>query len=222
MMGKTEPENRADLDRMLLTSSGWFDGLIESEQIRDPHADLEVGMVDRESTHVSASQYQGCDVMVYRDRHVVSEVHRPGSFSMNVQRVWTKEMTFEEFKASEWWRPTIERFANGDCDASEIFVKCYEDCDADGTGPSSRVCITAQCERYYHDWLNNSRLANGFDEVSLWLQGSGDMGFALNGKTYEFEVSELAGFIEQARAFKEAGIALEDGKLTVELRDGSE
>lgn len=219
-MGKTEPENRADLYRMLQTSSGWFDGLIESEQIKDPQADYEVGMVSSESTHVSASPYQGCDVMVYRNRDVVAEVRGPKSCTLDVQRVWTEEMTFEEFRASEWWRPTIERFANGSCDASEIFVK--SDDSECGVGSGAYAYVTAQCESHYRDWLGNTRLTKGHDEVSLWLQGNGEMGFTLNGKTYELEVSELAEFIEQARAFREAGIALEDGKLTVELRGDAE
>lgn len=221
-MGKTEPESKADLYRMLETSNGWFDGLIEYEEIKDPQDDYEVGMVNSESTHVSASPYQECDVMVYRNCDVVAEVRGPKSCTLDVQRVWTKEMTFEEFRASEWWRPTIERFAKGSCDASEIFVRCDE-ANLDGDiGPDSCVYVTAQCEKRYRDFLNNRRLAKGFNKVSLWLQGNGDMGFTLNGKIYEFDVSELAEFIEQARAFREAGITMVDGKLTVELRGDAE
>ena len=221
-MAKSEPENRADLYRMLETSNGWFDGTIESRQLKEPGADYEIGMVDSESTHVSASPYQECDVMVYRQRHVVSELRGPRSCSLDVQRVWTKEMTFDEFKASEWWEPTIKRFAKGSCDASEIYVKCDESNEDGDIGPNSYIHVTAQCEKHYRDWLGNPRLDKGFNIVSLWLQGNGDMGFTLNGETYEFDVSELPGLIEKARAFDEAGVILEDGKLTVELRGEGE
>lgn len=217
-MGKTEPENRADLYRMIETSNGWFDGQIEYEQVRDPHADYEIGMVDSESTHISANPYQECDVKVYRNRHVVSELRGPKSCSLDVQRVWTKALTFDEFKASEWWQPAIEKFAKGSCDASEIFVRCDEADEDGGTGSDSYVHISAQCEKHYTDWLNNTRLDKGFDAVSLLLQGNGDMVFTLNGRTYELDVSEFAECIEQARAFRESRIALEGGKLIVELQ----
>lgn len=217
MMTKTEPENRADLYRMLETSNGWFDGQIEYEQVRDPHADYVVGEVDSESTHVSASPYNGCDVVVYRNRHVVSDVRGPRSCSLDVQRIWTKRMTFDEFRASEWWEPTIEKFAGGSCDASEIFVRCDETDEGDGTGPDAYVHISAQCERHYRDFLNNNRLAKGHDDVSLWLQGNGDVGLTLNGKTYELDVNDLVECIEQARAFREFGVELDDGKLVVKL-----
>lgn len=221
-MAKTEPENRADLYRMLQTSKGWFDGQIEYEQVRDPEEDPVVGMVDCESTHVSASPYQGCDVSVYRQRHVVSEVRGPRSCSLRVQRVWTNEMTFDEFRASEWWGPTIEKFADGSCDASEVFVRCDETDEDGGTGPSGYVHVTAQCERHYRDWLGNERLGKGFDSVGLWLHGNGDMGVTVNGETYELGVSELVGLIERARAFEAAGVELDDGRLTVEVRGKGE
>lgn len=216
---KTEPENKADLYRMLQTSNGWFDGQITYESMRDTTADPEVGMVDCESTHVSASPYQDCDVMVYREQHVISKVRGRGAYSLDVKRVWAKPMTFEEFKNSEWWEPTITKFKDGSCDASEIFVKCDETSpDEDGgIGSESYVHISAQCERHYRDWLNNSRLAKNFDKVSLWLQGNGDMGFTFNDKTYEFSADELVEYIEKARAFDEAGVTLEDGTVTVKL-----
>lgn len=214
-MTKVLPENKADLYRMLQTSTGWFDGMIEHEQVKPPEADYELGMVESESTHVSTSPFEECDVVVHCDRRVVSKVRGPRACSLDVQRVWTRRLTFEDFKASEWWRPTVEKFADGSCDASEIFVK--SDNSECGVGSGAYAYVTAQCERHYRDWLGNTRLAKGYDEVSLWLQGNGDMGFTLNGKTYELEVSELADLIEQVRAFEAAGITLEDGKLTVEV-----
>lgn len=217
MGDKTEPESKADLYRMLQTSSGWFDGQIEYKGVRNVHDTPTVGMVDSESTHVTASPYQEDDVVVYRQQHVISEIRGPSSFSLDTKRIWTRLMTFDEFKASEWWEPTITKFAGGSCDASEIFVTCDETDDDGGIGPNGYVHITAQCERHYHDWLDNSRLDKGFDKVSLWLQGNGDMGVTVNGETYELSVSELAECIKQARAFAAAGIKLEDGVLSVTL-----
>ena len=221
MSEKTEPENRADLYRMLKTSSGWFDGQIDYVYLRGK-SDPEVGMVDCESTHVAANPYQGCDVMVYREQHVITKVRNDHSYSLTIKQLWTKRMTFDEFRDSEWWSPTIEKFADGSCDASEIFVKCDETDECGGVGSESYVHVTAQCEQHYHDYLNNSRLSKGFDRVSLWLQGNGDMGVTLNGETYEITVEELVEYIEQARAFENAGVRLEDGKVTVKLHQGED
>ena len=219
---KLFPESRADLYRMLQTSDGWFDGQIAYEQVRDPHAPYEVGQVDCESVHVSASPYQGCDVEVYRNRHVVSEVRGKRSCSLRVERMWTERMSFDEFRMSEWWAQTIGKFGGGDCDASEIFVRCDDSdcCD----GPNSYVHVSAQCERHWRDWLGNGRLAKGHDDVMLWLQGNGDVGFILNGTAYEMTVGELAECIEQARAFAAAGVEIEDGRLTAMVggKDGDE
>lgn len=214
MSEKKVPENKADLYRMLQTSNGWFNGQIDYESFSFPNDTPEVGMTYGESTHVSASPYHASDVEVYRQREVVSEVRGAGSLSLDVQRVWTKKMTFDEFRASEWWEPTIKKFADGSCDASEIFVKCEE---TGGVGSDSYVCITAQCERHYQDFLNNGRVAKGFDSVELWLQGNGDMGITLDGETYDVNVEELVEYIEQARAFENAGVTIEDDELTVKL-----
>lgn len=222
MSKKIEPENKADLYRMLETSEGWFDGMIEYKTVRDMKVDPEVGMVDSESIHVAANPYQGCDVKVYQEQHVITEVRSGGSLSLTIKQPWAKEMTFAEFRDSEWWGPTITKFAKGSCDASEIFVRCDETDDDGGVGSEGYVHITAQCEKHYRDWLGNTRLAKGFDTVGLWVQGDGEMGVTLNDETYELSVSELVGYIERARAFDEAGVKLEDGKVTVELHQGED
>ena len=165
MSEKKVPECKADLYRMLETSEGWFDGQIEYKDLKGK-SDPEVGMVESESTHVAANPYQGCDVMVYRQQHVITEVRSAGSFSLTTQRLWTKRMTFAEFRDSEWWGPTITKFAKGSCDASESFVRCDETDDDGGVGSGGYVHITAQCEKHYRDWLGNTRLAKGFDRAA--------------------------------------------------------
>lgn len=210
-MAKKEPENVADLARMIDTSTGWFDGTVSWKDLRcgKPY---EVGMESDESVHVAAREYSDT-VEVYLLRNVVSKVRSPSSCSLEGRRAWSKEMSFDEFRASEWWPMAMEKFKDGSCDASEVYVMA----ESDGEGRNGHVEVTAQCERRYRDFLGNSRTSKDVDKVVFWLCGNGDAGFSFNGDDYEFSIEDLAGYVKRAREFEDAGVKMEDGMLTVEL-----
>lgn len=214
-MAKIEPENIADLQRMIETSNGWFDGLLKSRKLIAEGEENEVGKATREETKVRVG-WLGDTMSVVCCRWVTSELHSRSSYSSTCEEVWEKPMTFEEFKSSEWWELAMEKFKGGSCDASEIFAR-HDDEEEEGDGPKSYASITAQCEKRYRDWLNNNRLDKGYNTVRFWVYGNGDAGFSFNGKNYEFDVSELAGIIEKVRAFDEAGVELRDGELVVKV-----
>lgn len=213
-----EPRSIADLKRMIATSSGWFDGLLKSRRLLAEGEENEVGKATREEVKVRTG-WLGDSMSVVCEQWVTSEIKDGSCYSSTSRTLWEKPMTFEEFRASEWWELAMEKFKDGSCDASEIYARHYYE-DEEGEGPLSCAHITAQCERRYRDWLNNSRLAKGHDKVELWVQGNGDAGFAFNGREYEFGVSELAEIIEKARAFDEAGVELHDGELSVKVGKG--
>lgn len=204
---KKFPENCADLKRMIDTSSKWFDGTIDWADLRGG-GDYEVGMAVNQATKVSV---HGDTVTVRRTRDIVKEI-RGGGCSCTVETVWCENMTFYEFMVSEWWDMAMDAFKDGDCHADSIYVKC--------DGDDGCRYLDAHIERHYRDWLGNMRLSRGYDECSVWLQSNGDMGFSFENETVEGDAEELFGLIAEAKAFRAAGIRLEDGKLTVEVGDG--
>lgn len=111
-----EPRTFEDLWLMRETSKEWFDGQLRYENVRNG-ADPEVGAVDSVSWHVVPSSER---VRIIKNTHVISEVSANGhSFSCRVERETVAEYhSMDEFRDSDWWDLTMEKFAGGDADAS--------------------------------------------------------------------------------------------------------
>lgn len=204
MMGEEirEPGTFEDLWLMRETSGAWFDGQLRYEDVRKG-ADPEVGMVDSVSWHVVPSSDR---VRVYRNTHVICEVQGSRSFSCRVEGETVAEYrSMEEFRASEWWGPTMEKFSEGDADASwlrAVELDGEEIADGEpqwiGYGPST--CVEMGVGSQYRDWLGNTRQNKGHETLSIRVERMSGELFLRRG---EHEVEGTLEYLEEAVALME-------------------
>lgn len=199
-----EPRTFDDLWLMRETSNGWFDGQLRYENVRKG-ADPEVGMVDSVSWHVAPSSDR---VRVYRSTHVICEVRGSRSFSCRVERETVAEYrSMAEFRASEWWGPTMEKFAGGDADASWLRTV---DLDGEepqwiGYGPSTYVEMEVGSQ--YRDWLGNTRQGKGHGTLSIRVKRmSGELWLRCGEHEVEGTVEEIAGAVALMERLRRLGI----------------
>lgn len=197
-----EPQTFEDLWLMCETSGAWFDGQLKYEDVRKG-TDPKVGMVDRVSWHVAPSSDR---VRVYKSTHVICEVRRSHSFSCRVENETVAEYrSMVEFRASEWWDLTMERFAGGDADASwlrtvELDGEDIADGEPQWIGYGPGTCVEMEVGRQYRDWLGNTRQDKGHSTLSIHVERmSGELWL----RRGEHEVEGTVEEIEKAMALVE-------------------
>ena len=223
-----EPRTFEDLWLMRETSREWFDGQLRYENVRNG-ADPEVGMVDSMSWHVAPSSDR---VRVYKSTHVICDVRMNGkSFSCNVKNETLAEYrSMAEFRASEWWDLTMEKFAGGDADASwlrTVDLDGEEIADGEpqwiGYGPSTSVEMVVGSQ--YRDWLGNTRQGKGHDTLSIRVERmSGELLLRHDGHEVEGTVEEIEEAMTLMDRLKSLGVEVGDETITVPLpkREGDE
>lgn len=206
---KQFPETCRDLERMIETSRGWFDGQIAKEQLvpnSEPHP---VGCVYENVTRVAAHPYNDTVVVSNHDV-VVTKVHGDKSWASTYDTKWSREMTFDEFRASEFWEPAMGAFEGGDADAS-AFDRFDASCDgADGF-------VSIEMERQYTDWLGNPRLAKEHDRFECHADMAGWLTLKCGKREYDGDARELFDLVDEALAFRGRGIRLNGGELRVRV-----
>ena len=216
----TEPKTFEDLWLMRETSNEWFDGQLRYEDVRKG-ADPDVGMVDSVSWHVVPSSDR---VRVIMKTHVISEVRSGGrSLSLRIESKTVDEYrSMEAFRDSEWWDPTMEKFAGGDADASWLRTVELdgEEVDVDpvwiGYGPS--VTVSMEVGNRYRDWLGNHRQSKGHSTLDIRVDRmSGTLSLYLDGHKVEGTVEEIEAAMTLAERLRGLGVELGDGTITVPL-----
>lgn len=217
--GTMEPRTFDDLWLMLKTSNAWFDGQLRYEDVRKG-ADPEVGAVDSVSWCVTPFSDR---VRVYRDTHVICEVQGGRSFSCRVEGETVAEYrSMEDFRASEWWGPTMERFAGRDADASWLrsVELDGEDVDADptwiGCGPD--VTLSVEVGRQYRDWFGNTRQDKGHGTLDVRVERmSGDLYLCHDGHVVEGTVEEIEEAMTIVEHLRRLGIEVGHTEIRVPI-----
>ena len=188
------PGTFEDLWLMRETSKAWFNGRLKYENVRNG-ADPEVGMVDSLEWCVEPSS--DC-VRVYKNAHVISEVRRGGRLlSLRIEReVVAEYRSMEAFRDSEWWGPTMERFAGGDADAS--WLRSIElDGEEVGVDPvwiayGPSVTVSIEVGNQYRDWLRNRRQDKGHGTLDIRVKRmSGELLLCQGGHEIKGTVEEI-------------------------------
>lgn len=220
-----EPRTFEDLWLMRDTSKEWFDGQVRYENVRNG-ADPEVGMVDSMSWHVIP--FSDC-VRVYRNTHVICEVRGSRSFSCRVEGETVAEYrSMEDFRASEWWDLTMEKFAGGDADASwlrSVELDGEEIADGEpqwiGYGPST--CLDVKVGRQYRDWLGNTRQDKGHDTLSIRVERmSGELWLRCGKHEVEGTVEEIETAMMLVERLRDLGVEVGDESINVPLPNANE
>lgn len=204
------------------TSDAWFDGCLRYEDVRKG-ADPEVGMVDSVSLHVAPSSDR---VRVYRNTHVICEVQGSRSFSCLVEGETVAEYrSMAEFRASEWWGPTMEKFSGGDADASwlrAVELDGEEIADGEpqwiGYGPST--CVEMGVGSQYRDWLGNTRQNAGHDTLSIRVERmSGELRLRCGEHEVEGTVEEIAAAMALMERLRRIGIEVGYTEIRVPIAE---
>ena len=220
-----EPRTFDDLWLMRETSKEWFDGQLRYENVRNG-ADPEVGMVDSMSWHVRPFQNM---VSVELHTHVIEEVRQNGrSLSLRTKsETLASYDTMEAFRDSEWWDPTMEKFAGGDADASWLrsVELDGEDVDADptwiGYGPST--CLDVAVGRQYRDWLGNVRQDRGHSTLSIRVERmSGELWMRCGKHEVEGTVEEIEAAMTLVERLRDLGVEVGDESIKVPLPNANE
>lgn len=216
------PRTFEDLWLMRETSNAWFDGQLRYEDMRKG-ADPEVGMVDSVSWHVAPSSDR---VRVYKSTHVICEVRGSRSFSCRADGETVAEYrSMAEFRASEWWDLTMEKFAGGDADASwlrTVELDGEEIADGEpqwiGYGPST--CVEMGVGSQYRDWLGNTRQDKGHDTLSIRVERmSGELWLRCGEHEVEGTVEEIAGAVALMERLRRLGIEVGHTEIRVPIAE---
>ena len=214
MNAKTEPQNCADLARMIETSSKWFDGTIEYEGHN--HDDAKVGDLCEESVHVRVDVANGI-VRVFAREMRVGEVLGHRHYSLTPKTIWENEYSFDEFRRSEWWEKALAAFENGDCDASRFGfdVQEYDD--------GATLAIEACIEEHYRDFFNNTRTGKGERKIAIYVDLDGKVELHdADGRWRSYDISEWLDAMEIREKLTSRGVEVSTSGLSVSWLDDGE
>ena len=222
----TEPKTFEDLWLMRETSNGWFDGQLKYVNVRKG-ADPDVGMVDSVSWHVVPTSNR---VRVVMKTHVISEVRSGGrSLSLRIESEDVAEYrSMEAFRDSEWWGPTVEKFAGGDADASwlrTVDLDGEEVADREprwiGYGPST--CLDVKVGRQHRDCLGNTRQDKGHDTLSIRVERmSGELWMRCGEHEVGGTVEEIEAAMTLVERLRDLGVEVGDESIKVPLPNANE
>ena len=218
-----EPRTFEDLWLMRETSNGWFDGQLRYENVRNG-ADPEVGMVDSMSWHVLPFQNR---VNVELHTHVIKEVSQNGhSMSLRIKsETLASYDTMEAFRDSEWWDPTMEKFAGGDADASwlrsvELDGEEIADGEPQWIGYGHSTCLDVKVGRQYRDWLGNTRQDKGHDTLSIRVERmSGELWMRCGEHEVEGTVEEIEEAMTIVERLRRLGIEVGHAEIRVPIAE---
>ena len=206
----SEPKTIEDLRYMRETSERWFDAKIKHENLRDHSKDYVEGELDSRSVHAYCSKYEG-GVRVVEREHYVSDVKGPRSCSLRCEDRTIAVYTFDEFRKSEWWPLTMQAWDGGCTDASVLGIEFEQD--------DSYTYTEVRSPRRYTDWLGNFRIDKEVDVSSVSIDEDAQLTLRFNGATWDGTMEEAMALLSEAQAFRDAGVKLEDGELTVKMED---
>lgn len=215
-----EPRTFEDLWLMRETSNAWFDGQLRYEDVRKG-ADPEVGTVDSVSWHVAPLSDR---VNVELHTHVIEEVRQNGhsmSLRTKVETLASYD-TMEAFSASEWWGPTMEKFAGGDADASWLRTVELDgeavDAEPSWIGYGPDVMLSVEVGNKFRDWLGNTRQGKGRDTLDVRVDRmSGTLSLRLGGHEVEGTVGDIEAAMTLIERLGDLGVEVGDGAITVPL-----
>lgn len=175
------------------------------------------------STEVSVRPYHDRDLIEVRKELWFYGLRDEGSWGWPIRRVveWSRDMTFEKFRASEWWEPYLEKTKNFDFDSSWM-----DSFRVDYTEGDKCVDVSMRLPVEKRVWWSSSEVPTGSTvEYYVYVCDDGTVGIARGEeKTVERTLDEILGAVRFAERAHELGVSIsEDGTITIGGgRDGQE
>lgn len=203
---KQFPENCADLQRMIETSKNGLFGQIKSTTFLSPHEEITIGKTVENITRITA--YALADkVSVINEDTIISHIFDKDSYAARHNINWHRTMTFDEFRNSKFWEPTMEAFKDGDCDAS-----AFSDFEASCDGEDGYVSMELELLR--KNSFGNLIVDKRHDRFTCHIDRSAWISISCGDKTYDGDARELFKLIEEAQTLRNAGIVVSCEEIT--------
>lgn len=207
-MGKTEPESARDM---------WWAQQQVSGSIRVSYEDTkntpEEGALNFTEVPVHPSRYD--DVIEVRKElwYYGRKDEEARGWPMRVEVEWSRRMSFEEFRVSEWWGPYLERTNRLNFDSSWTDSLQVDHDQVDGY---ARISLRLPVEERVW-WCSSKVPTGGTVEYFVYVDEDGIMAITRGEEpTVERTIDEFLeamGFADRAR---ELGVSItEDGTITI-------
>lgn len=132
--------------------------------------------------------------------------HRSGNswWSMRVEREPIAELSFEDFRDSEWWGPYIEKtkYQNFDSSWMDSF-----DVDSD----EDHAEINFECPELEKVWWCSSEVPSGrIAKCRVYVGGDGILYLKFGKEDEEASIIEFIDAVRRLREFERAGVSIDD------------
>lgn len=172
-------------------------------EYRNADNEPSVGALSHTEVNVTAWEYKD-EIEVFRSTYRYKEPLKTGGWSLEGEHETLARLSFEEFKASEWWEPYLAKTRRLSFESSwmdSFKVKADEDFAA----------VTFDAPEYKSVWWCSSVVPTGDTvrcEVDVSSDGTVLMRF--DGESEESTVIEFIEAVRRLREFEMAGVSLDD------------
>lgn len=161
------------------------------------------GALSHTEVNVTAWEHKD-EIEVFRSTYRYKEPLKTDGWSLEGKHETLAELSFDEFKSSEWWEPYLAKTKRLSFDSSwmdSFKVDAEEDFAA----------VTFDAPEYKSVWWCSSDVPTGETvRCEIDVSSDGTVLMRLDGESEESTVSEFIEAVRRLREFEEAGVSLDD------------
>lgn len=195
---KSKPESVRDMAWADRQRSGAVN--VEFDKVADEPSE---GKLSDVAVRVIPNEHKNV-VRINRERSYFDHQSGNGWWSMRVEREPIAELSFEEFKDSEWWGPYIEKtkYQNFDSSWMDSF-----NVDAD----EDHAEINFECPEFKKVWWCSSEVPSGrIAKCRVYVGSDGILYLKVENEGEEASIVEFIEAVRRLREFEMAGVSLDD------------